>query len=733
MKFFSKKWLTVALTVFLVAFTGCDNLSENSSNTPNVPEKKEMGFVIQLPSKTDRSLYWSQDDVTEYSLKLRKDGGLIDSAKGAPGESVRFIVSEEGEYTIDVYAYCKELLIAEGSSDASVRNGDGFVTVDVYLVPKAKGTALDIAIHWQTPEGQEEPYLNQNYEVVEFGAWPQSLAAENISVDEADSKVAGMFTYYKGSDGAWYVKATPEKTGESTYYKVEPIQWIVYHIEDETLFVTKDVIAACSFYDDLETRIINDRTIYPNDWYHSRVRAFLNGIEYNKCGTATDEFVDKGFLQTAFTEEETAKIKMFDSDKLFLLNEDIIRHHPLRPDCTDNYILANGGKECDILWLKPNDESDDGLIWDGNYDVCHLKVIKEGVGVVPAFYFEGNFENQNPNNEKEEFTVTFFDRGREISTQTVRKGECAVFTKPEPNYYFSDVIRCRFDFVGWKTSDNAIFDFSNPISSDTFLEAYYESVDLSNCFPVTAQITGFDEGARYIFAELYYDPKEVNPYFELPYDGRAFEFLVFDSENNNYTFNCNSEQRENKCFFDTSLSSLPEGNYKVCVFASFEGKKVIYTRNGERVFVSPEQIEYGDLPENCFCTITISDSDYLPDKIRIWGEVVEYNNDTKKIFGKVKNLTSDSLSNLNVGFIIFDSRNDSYLLNASFLEIDESGNSIFECNVGSLLSEGQYKVFLIVNNRILCNGTDNSITLERIQLGDLPENLFYTLTISDNQ
>ena len=156
MNFFSKKWLTVALMVFLVAFTGCDNLSENSSNTPDVPEKKEMGFVIQLPGKTDRSLYWSQDDVTDYSLKLKKDGGLIDSAKGAPGESVRFIVSEEGEYTIAVYAYCEEVLIAEGSSDASVRNGDGFVTVDVYLVPKAKGTALDIAIHWQPPEGQQE-------------------------------------------------------------------------------------------------------------------------------------------------------------------------------------------------------------------------------------------------------------------------------------------------------------------------------------------------------------------------------------------------------------------------------------------------------------------------------------------------------------------------------------------------------------------------------------------------
>ena len=46
MKIFLKQWLTVALTVFLMAFTGCDNLSEESSNTPDVPEKGN-GFCNQ--------------------------------------------------------------------------------------------------------------------------------------------------------------------------------------------------------------------------------------------------------------------------------------------------------------------------------------------------------------------------------------------------------------------------------------------------------------------------------------------------------------------------------------------------------------------------------------------------------------------------------------------------------------------------------------------------------------
>ncbi|MBP5251885.1 MAG: hypothetical protein J6Z17_05680, partial [Treponema sp.] len=98
MKIFLKQWLTVALTVFLMAFTGCDNLSEESSNTPDVSEK-EMGFVIKLPGRAERVSYWTQEDATEYSLKLIKDKVLVDAAKGTPGQSVKFVVAEEGEYT----------------------------------------------------------------------------------------------------------------------------------------------------------------------------------------------------------------------------------------------------------------------------------------------------------------------------------------------------------------------------------------------------------------------------------------------------------------------------------------------------------------------------------------------------------------------------------------------------------------------------------------------------------
>ena len=125
-----------------------------------------MGFVIKLPGRAERVSYWTQEDATEYSLKLIKDKVLIDAAKGTPGQSVKFVVAEEGEYTIAVSAYSEDILIAEGSSTASIHDGDGFVTVDVYLVPKAKGTDVDVEIHWKTPEEQQnpdsEPHENQN-------------------------------------------------------------------------------------------------------------------------------------------------------------------------------------------------------------------------------------------------------------------------------------------------------------------------------------------------------------------------------------------------------------------------------------------------------------------------------------------------------------------------------------------------------------------------------------------
>ena len=173
--------------------------------------------------------------------------------------------------------------------------------------------------------------------VIELGEYPQTILPESatISIDEtaANSRTQGMFTYYLGSDGAWYYKATENaidssikysdgsfaKTGGTStrWFKVEPIRWRILsdNYNGKKLVFCENILDACSFFDygNMERKRGSgptEKTIYPNNYEESRIRAFLNGLSYTNdaAGNSDTSFVGKGFLQTAFTDEERVKI-----------------------------------------------------------------------------------------------------------------------------------------------------------------------------------------------------------------------------------------------------------------------------------------------------------------------------------------------------------------------------------------------------------------------------------------
>ena len=115
----------------------------------------------------------------------------------------------------------------------------------------------------------------------------------------------GSFTYYLGSDGAWYAKVS------SNYYKVEPVKWCVInenydHDNDSStpgkrLLLAENSLTGSIFYESDNNRTIDGNTVYPNDYKHSRIRALINGLTYNNDGVNNTEFNGTGLLQTAFT------------------------------------------------------------------------------------------------------------------------------------------------------------------------------------------------------------------------------------------------------------------------------------------------------------------------------------------------------------------------------------------------------------------------------------------------
>lgn len=177
------------------------------------------------------------------------------------------------------------------------------------------------------------------YDLVTFGLWPQTIKAAGVEIDESQTKVSGAFTYCRGSDGQWYSKiketayewggdyeysdgTTAAQSSADSYkwFKVEPIKWRVlttaYNGTGKKLLLAENILTNCAYYDyTCVNRTINGNTIHPNNWKHSKVRAFLNGRSYQKKESDSaaqadcDDFLNKGFLQTAFTGAEIAIIQ----------------------------------------------------------------------------------------------------------------------------------------------------------------------------------------------------------------------------------------------------------------------------------------------------------------------------------------------------------------------------------------------------------------------------------------
>ena len=163
------------------------------------------------------------------------------------------------------------------------------------------------------------------YRRVTFGLWPQTIKAENVRIHAEYVKTVGPFTYYKGWDDEWYVKAdeytdsSSDKYSDGTtvgqygnsykYFKVEPIKWLILtdNYNGKKLLLAENILTSCQYYSQYNDYI--DETLYPNNYQNSRLRAFLNGLEYryrrnSTTTTRNADFEGKGFLQTAFTESE---------------------------------------------------------------------------------------------------------------------------------------------------------------------------------------------------------------------------------------------------------------------------------------------------------------------------------------------------------------------------------------------------------------------------------------------
>ncbi len=146
---------------------------------------------------------------------------------------------------------------------------------------------------------------------VEFGSWPQTKYTGDTSAMSTDTSIVNGWIVHTGPDNKYYVE------DGGNYYKIEPIKWRILtnsfdHDANENtpgkkLLLAENVLTAIEFYDEMDfqkKRKIDSVYKSMNNYEHSRVRAFLNGLSYIKISGTESSFENNGFLQKAFTAAE---------------------------------------------------------------------------------------------------------------------------------------------------------------------------------------------------------------------------------------------------------------------------------------------------------------------------------------------------------------------------------------------------------------------------------------------
>ena len=310
-------------------------------------------------------------DVTNLAV-VAKDGRILLVWTDAPDNDVfGYEVGYNGTSAINRAALpsmaVKTMMVAQGAGGcyvSNLTNGTQYTftvkTIDtswnksngktITATPVAASTGEEEQPHESAEFHESVAYLasgtdgtaGTSEQYVLFGDWPQSIKPAGVIVDESNSKQVGMFTYYLGSDYNWYVKQQ-EKANSSSYkystgaialkssnnsykyFKVEPIKWRVvttnFNRTGKKLLLAENILINCAYYDG-NNRTIDDNTISGCNYEHSRVRAFLNGLSYNKSGSTNYEFSGNGFLQTAFTTSAQGEIPMTAIDNSSISNTD---------------------------------------------------------------------------------------------------------------------------------------------------------------------------------------------------------------------------------------------------------------------------------------------------------------------------------------------------------------------------------------------------------------------------
>ena len=198
---------------------------------------------------------------------------------------------------------------------------------------------------------------------------------------------------YGNSKSYNYSDGTPIKIGEVAFFMVEPIVWKVTASEGNTYYLTSNVaLDYQQFHINRSRREIDGLPISANNYLYSKIRAYLNGLEYYTATSNKDsQYISKNFLTTAFSLiEQQSLLDVYNNDKVTLMSwsEREIDVYPsdyaLALGC-GRYIRSGIMKGCAFWTKSPCPWSYDCNAYYYNpYHPCTENTVDEEMGIVPC-------------------------------------------------------------------------------------------------------------------------------------------------------------------------------------------------------------------------------------------------------------------------------------------------------------------------------------------------------------
>ena len=205
-------------------------------------------------------------------------------------------------------------------------------------------------------------------DVIEFGTYPQSEVTDSALKSALTSRAGSTsgwtsYNYYISGEQSDYMKYTDVEYGgekyrgvyftqyrpylatysSSTYnsnqddngyntstvywFKYEPMKWQVLSFDKTTsnaVVLSRDIIDSQQYYNNGNNRTIGGKMVYPNNYEHSDIRAWLNGTFYDGAFTDAEKNVIIGTTldNSAYDEEYSQYDSNSTTDKVWLLSYD---------------------------------------------------------------------------------------------------------------------------------------------------------------------------------------------------------------------------------------------------------------------------------------------------------------------------------------------------------------------------------------------------------------------------